>query len=296
MTLPVITIVIVFARNYIISGLYTGYSWSIKSSYQYAIEGAIKMVFLQFQLGKYMGTLIVIIMVAFILYILLNVNLRKDLPKYFHSGLDLILVFIIGYFSLIIYTFAEVYPQYVVYYMAPLVPFLFIITIFIIVFTWERIRFQRFPRLSLVGMILFLSIITLGNCYKTYLFSPELFNKNEPFYSMLHSCTYHWVIENYEKNTIIATNNPFNLSWFGGYSTVSLMSWELYANNTRSEDISSEVNNMMLKTGAQVIVLFKQDFHWWNEAARLFISKIENNDALMLTHECSDGLVYSLKK
>ncbi len=295
MTLPVITMVIIFARNYIISGLYNGYSWSIKSSYQYAIEGAIKMFFLQFLLGKYMGALIVIFMVVFILYILLNVNLRRDLPKYFHSGMDLILIFIIGYLALIVYTFAEINPKLVTYYMAPLVPFLFIITIFIIVFTWERIRFQRFHRLSQVGIILFLSIITLGNCYKTYLFSPELFDKNEPFYSILHSCTYNWVIENYKKNTIIATNNPFNLSWFGGYSTVSL-SWEWYENDTRPEDIASEVNNMMVKAGAQVIVLFKKDFQWWNEFTRRFISKIEDNDALMLTHECSDGLVYALKK
>ena len=297
MSLPVITMVMIFTRNYIISGSYSGYSWAHKSSYQSAIEGVIKMLFLQFPIGKYMGTLIVICTVVFILYMFLNVNLRRELPKYLNSGLDLILIFMLGYMALLVYVFAEINPKLVTYYLSPLVPFLFIVGVFMIVFAWEKIKVQRFPKLSLIGMLLFLGIIASGNGYKTYSYSPEFFNKHEEFYSILNSCTYKWTIENYEKNIIIVTNDPFNLSFFGGYSTVALP-WKKWYKNTRPEDMASALKNSMLKVGAQALVLFElksNERHLGSNFSGLF-NKREDNDAFVLVHECSDGVVYSLKE
>ena len=127
--------------------------------------------------------------------------------------------------------------------------------------------------------------------------NEKLFNKNEMFYSILHSCTYNWTIENYEKNTIIVTNNPFNLSFFGGYSTVTLPGKKWYK-NPRPEDMASVLKNSMLKVGAQVLVLFEYEVNEARYGSKFLglFNKSEENDAFMLVHECSDGVVYSLKE
>ncbi len=296
--IPVITTSAMFIRNYIISGSFRGFSGaSVEKSISEAVTGTINMIFQQFNLGKNSTFLIVLLMVALTIYILLNSGPRKEISKAFGKGLDAIIVFIVSYTALICLTMAKQQWNFELRYVSPLVPFLYISSIFMIVFVWEDIKNRGLSRLSLAGMILTLSIIASGSLYKTYLNFSEFFYKQDKAYSILASCTYKWIKENYSHGTVIATNRPFHLSFFGGYSTVALPHKRFEPTIHVPEDMQSVLPDRMSKFGSQVLALFEeaQEKYEGHYVAELFNRK-ESNDSFTVVYECPDGVVYILKK
>jgi len=294
--LPVITTTAIFIRNYIISGSLRGFNDTIpERSYLSAFKGTIEMIFKQFQLGKNGVILIVLFVMLFIIYVLTNAHLRKEVLKHFNMGLDSIIVFILSYTALIGLTMAKQQWRFELRYVSPLVPFLFISCIFMIVFVLDSVKFKGFSKLSLCGMILFLSVITLGNFYKTFLNLPEFLNKQEKVYSILSSCTYKWLTKSYGKDIMIATNRPFHLSFFGGYSTIALPHKRFNPGIHVPDNMASVLPERMSKLGAQVLALFEEaeERYEGSYVTELF-NKRETNDKFILAHECSDGVVYTL--
>ncbi len=296
--LPVITTMAMFARNYIISGSLRGFNEStLGRSYISAITGTVEMIFKQFQLGKNGIILSILFIILFILYVLINVSIRKEILKYFGAGLDLIIVFIVSYTSLICLTMAKQQWRFELRYVSPLGPFLIIISILMIVFVWDSIKLTRFSRLSLAGMILSLSLLAFGSFYKTYLNFPEFIYKQDRHYFILNSCTYKWIKENYGRNMRIATNRPYHLSFFGGYSTIALPHKRYNPGIHVPDHMESVLPYRMSKFGAKVLALFEEAEEQYEGAyiARLF-NKRGTDDKFSLAYECSDGVVYTLKK
>ncbi len=297
-TIPAITTVAMFVRNYVISGTLRGFNHaSIERSYSEAVKGTLEMIFLQFNLGKNYITLIVLSMTVLILYVLINSKARKEILIFFSSGLDLIIVFIVSYTALICLTMAKQQWRYELRYVYPLVPFLFIICILIIVFVWKSIKAKGFLKLSSVGIILSLSLITSDSFYKTFLNFSEFSDNQDKAYFILNSCTYKWIKENYGGNTVIVTNRPFHLSFFGGYTTVALPHKRFEPTIHIPDDMETILPNQMSKFGSRVLALFEEaeEQYEGRYIARLF-SKRENNDRFTLIHECQDGVVYNLKE
>ncbi len=296
--IPVITTAAMFIRNYIISGSLRGFSESTPGrSYMSAIKGTIEMIFKQFQLGKYGIILIILFMILFILYVLINSQLRKEVLKHFNTGLDLIIVFILSYTALICLTMAKQQWRFELRYVSPLVPFLIIISIFFIVSAWYSIKLAGFSKLSLAGLTLSLSIIVFGNFYKTYLNFSEFSSKQDKQYSILTSCTYKWLTEAYGKDIMIATNRPFHLSFFAGYSTIALPHKRFNPGIHVPDNMASVLPERMSKFGSHVLALFEEaeDRYEGSYVTELF-HKRETNDKFILAHECSDGVVYNLKQ
>ena len=295
--LPIITTGALFIRNYMHSG--TIFGWNpppFERSYLNAFTGTINMIFQQFPLGSRPVTLITICMILFILYIIVNTKARSGLSKYVHSGLDLIVIFIVTYTVLIFLSNAKSQSVFELRYVSPLVPFLFILCSIIIVFVWERVKFRGYPKLALVGIILSLGIITSGNCYKTYLRLGGFFYKQESRYNILKSPTYNWIKENYGENTIIATNRPYEFSFFGGYSTVFLPH-RRFDKNYRIDNIGLILPNRMSKIGSRVLVLFEkvEEKYEGSYLTGLF-NKRQDNDNFVLIREFQDAVVYHLKE
>jgi hypothetical protein len=298
LTLPVIATATMFIRNYIISGNPRGFNQaSPERSYLDAFTGTIETIYQQFPLSKNVFILIILLMVLYMLYLIMNANLRKDFLKYFNAGLDSILVFQICYTALLVITMAKQAWHYELRYASPLVPFLFITIIFIMVFAWERITFRRFLNLSFIGMISSLIIIATGSLYKTYLNLPEFSYRQERAYSILNSCSYKWIRENYEKDTIIATNRPFHLSFFGGYSTIALPHKRFDQTINIPDDMESLLTSRMSKVGSQVLVLFEEaeESYDGKYIAKLFNDR-RTDKKFILAHECSDGVIYNLRQ
>lgn len=298
--IPLITPLILFVRNYFVSGTIRGVIFSQPvpdRPYLSTITGTIKMLFSQFQLGNRSIIFIMIFIMFLVLYIFINNAARRELSKFFRSGLDLIILFIIFYTALIYFIMARESPIFDLRFVSPLVPFLLIISILIIVFLGKMIQSKGFFKLSLAWVLLSLGIITYGNFYKTYLNFNELLDKQESFYSILYSSTYNWVTENYNKNIIIATNEPYRLSFFGGYSTVRLPHRKFYTNAPIPEDMEVILPKRMSEIGAKALVLFNEakEENYGNYIARLF-NKREDYAKFSVAHECSDGVVYNLRK
>ncbi|MBI4697859.1 MAG: glycosyltransferase family 39 protein [Nitrospirae bacterium] len=294
-TIPLMTIVLLFTRNHIISGTIEGiYLPKPERTFTDSFIGTIKMIFQQFQLGNLSIILISISITVFAAIILINANIRKEFPRHLKNGIDLIAVFIASYTILISFTLANQQPQLELRYVAPLVPFLFIISIFLIVFTFESAN----RKISSAGMLLLLSIITLHCSYKTYINLPEFFYKNEKISAILDSCTYKWIKESYRNDVIIATNEPYRLGFFGGYSTVVLPHRKWILNNPIPDDMERALPKRMSQAGAQVLALFNFDEvkeeHYGSYISGLF-SKRDDMPPFFLTYKCPDGVVYRLK-
>jgi hypothetical protein len=297
-SLPLITTVLLFIQNLIVSGTILGYSPpSPERSHLDAFAGTIKMMFLQFDLGKRAVALIAIFAFIVVLYIILSADARRAILKHLHSGLDLIIIFMIGYTVLIYTSYTRTQTVFEPRYMSPLVPFLFILFIITIVFISEITRSRGFSRLSLWAMVLSLVIISLGTCYKTYLNLGDLFYKQRSPYAILNSPTYKWIKENYGEDVIIATNHPFRLSFFGGYSTVRLPHKRFMSNIPIPDNMESFLPEQMSRFGAQVLALFDkvEKEHEGSYLAELF-GKRTNDENFTLMQTLPDGVVYKLKE
>ena len=296
--LPIVTTGALFIRNYIISGTILG--WSAPSpdrSYLSAFTGTIKMIYLQFQLGERPVTLITIFMVFFILYIVVNTNIRREFSKYVRSGLDLIIIFIISYTALISISMAKSQTVFELRYVSPLVPFLFILCIIMISILWEMIRRKGFPKLSLCGLVLSLGIITFGNCYKTYLHLGEFSYKQVGQYFMLNSSTYNWIKENYGGNVIITSNKPYHLSFFGGYSTIALPHKRFNKNFRIPDNMEPLLPNHMSKLGSRVLALFEEaDKQYEGSYIAGLFNKRDDDNNFVLIQAFPDGVVYKLRE
>ena len=296
--LPFITAGAVFIRAYIMSGSIHGWIPSSPDrSYFDAFSVTIRMIFGQFDIGESHIILIAIFMVLFALYIIINADVRRELLKYIHSGLDLIIFFIISYTALIMYGMAKSQTVIEVRYMSPLAPFIFILCVLIIAAVWKNIRLKGFSKLSLCGLILSLGIITFGNFYKTYVNSSALFSKDAGHYRILNSPTYQWIKENYGENVIITSNRPYHLSFFGGYSTIRLPHKRFEKNTPIPDNMEFFLPNRMANLRSQVLALFDQaDEQYEGKYVAGLFNKREDDDNFVLMREFSDGVVYQLKE
>jgi len=296
--LPLLTVGALFIYTYIIAGSIHGWNPpSPERSVLEAVTVTIKMIFLQFDLGKRPIILISIFMILFILFSVVNTNMRKELLKYVHSGLDLITIFVISYTALITYAMFKSQTVIEVRYMSPLVPFIFILYMLITIVIWELIRIKGFSKLSLCWIILSLCIITFGTCYKTYMKSAEIFSQDLGHYRILNSPTYKWIEGNYKKNVIITSNRPYHLSFLGGYSTIRLPHKRFEKNTPIPENTEAYLPERMSKFGSQVLALFeKADEQYEGSYIAGLFNKRGDDENFILIQKFPDGVVYQLKE
>jgi hypothetical protein len=296
--IPIVTVIAMFVRNYVISGTLRGFHQpSPERAYFDAFTGTLLMIFRQFQLGRNGVIMISLLMTISIVYILFSSKAQQEIKKYFVAGVDLIIVFMVSYTGLIFLAMAKQAWNFELRLVSPLVPFLFIFSIFFLVFLWGKVIFQGHSTLSFIGLTLSLSILGSGSLYKTYLNVPSFLYKQENVYSILNSCTYNRTKENYSEHDIITTNKPFHLSFFGGYSTIALPHRRFDPNIHVPDDMESILPNRMYKFGSQTLVLFfKTDQQYDGHYIDNLFNKRESIDKFNLKHDCPDGVVYHLKK
>ncbi len=297
-SLPVITAMTIFIRNYMISGSLRGFEQaSPERSLPEAFAGTIKMMFEQFHLGGNAIVLIALFVLLFVFSIVVSINLRAMLLKLIPAGLDLAVIFILSYTALVCLTMATQQWNYELRFVYPLVPFFIVISMIMIVSLWDTVKLTGFNKLSFSGMILSLSILTVGVCYKTFVNRHDFLYEQERAYSILNSCAFEWIRNNYDEKTIIATNRPFHLGFFGGYPTIALPHKRFNPTINVPEDMGTVLPERMSKFGATVLVLFeKADERYEGKYIATLFNKRGANDNFPLAYECPDGVVYTLKE
>lgn len=297
--LPIITAGIIFINNYLITGNIYGWEYPpFKRTFIEALFGTIKMIFQQFPLGKNSIILIVLFILVFASFLILNIGRsREEFIKYLNKGLDLVIIFIISYIIVIALALTKSQPIYEIRFVYPSVPSLFILFVSAIVLFWKTIQSIGFKRLSTYGIILSLVILTSLNLYKTYLHHKRfLEHKEEAIYSILKTSTYKWLKEHYGNNTIITTNRPFPLSFFSGYSTVALPHKRFIPSTIVPEEMESLLPQKMSRFGSTVLALFEgiEERYDGGYIATLFYNR-KNNQTFDLVYESTDGVIYELK-
>jgi hypothetical protein len=297
--LPLIAAGIIFIHNYTITS--NIYGWEpppFKRSFIDALTVTIQMIFQQFPLGRKFILLIVLFIFLFILLIILNIgNSRQEFRKYLNIGLDLAIILGISYIVLIALALSKSQPIFEVRFVFPLVPFLFVIFISCIVFFWKTIQSIGYRKLSLLGLVLSLVIVTSVNCYKTYLRHRRfLAHKEESHYSVLKTSTYKWTKEHYGKSTIITTNRAYPLSFFGGYTTVALPHKRFMPTTVVPENMEIILPERMSRFGSRVLVLFEkaEEKYDGRYITKLFYHR-KNDKNFRLIREFEDGVIYELK-
>ncbi len=296
-SLPVITALSIFIRNYIVSGSLRGFDQaSPERSLPEALDGTLKMMFDQFHLGGNAIILIKFSVLVFIGFIIFSADIRKKLLKSVTEGLDLTIVFMVSYTALICLTMAKQQWRYELRFVYPLVPFMFIIVLHMITLMWNSIK-ERVYKLSIAGMILSISIVAIGSCYKTIVNIQEFSYKQEKTYSLLSSCAFDWIKQNVAKDTIIATNRPFHLGFFGGYSTVALPHKRFNPTINVPEDMERLLPERMSGFGAWILALFEEaeEQYEGRYVAGLFNTSMSNSK-FDLAYECKNGVVYKRKE
>lgn len=295
--LPVVTAAALFIRNYLFSGLLRGIDLpEVERSFLSAFKGTAKMIFSQFDLGNRSAAVIIAFALLFLVYVYFNKELRREMSKLFFSGLDVIIIYVLSYTGLIFISMVYKQPNFEVRFMSPLVPYLYILVIVSLYFIWNSLRFRVSSKVLSGGIMLFLCILTVGTLYKTYLQLPYFFDNKDRNYSFLNSCTYKWIAQNYKKDVAIATNEPFRLSFFGGYFVIKLPSsnWDKFTKIP--ENMDSLLPERMSVLGARSLALFNEikGEHYGQYLAGLYMNR-EDHDKFLLVNECEDGVVYELK-
>ncbi len=293
--LPIITATLLFLRNYLLSGNIRGFNYPpVERTLQEAFIGTIKMIFLQFQLGSLSTTAIVLLLVLFMPFIVICI--RKIGKGFYHSGLDLIILFVISYTILVIFTMAKSQYLFEVRYVSPLVPFLFILFIYLIIIVGETLNLWGFYETARIWLATSLLMLTIGNAYKTVLNIPTFSYKQKGHYEILNLCTYKWVKEHIPEDAIITTNRAYHLSFFGGYSTVALPHKRFDPRIYVPDDMESLLPKRMEHLGSQFVVLFKtaEEGYEGKYIARLFTNR-KSDENFDLIYECADGVIYKLK-
>ena len=295
--LPVMTAMTLFIRNYMVSGSLRGFEQvSPDRSLPEAFAGTMKMMFDQFHLGANAIILIKLSVLVFIGVVIFNAGLRKKLLKSATEGLDLTIVFMVSYTALICLTMAKQQWRYELRFVYPLVPFLFIVSLHVIALIWDSLK-ERAYKVSTAGLILSLSIIAAGSCYKTVVNIQEFSYKQEKANSIQSSCAFEWIKANVATDTVIVTNRPFHLGFFGGYPTVALPHKRFNSTINVPENMELVLPERMSKFGASAVALFvKAEERYEGKYIADLFNKREGNDILSLTYECPDGVVYHLKE
>jgi hypothetical protein len=297
-SLPIVTIILMFVRNYVVSGSLRGFNQaSPERSFMEAVAGTVKMIFQQFRLGNNAIIVITSIVIFCITYILLNRQVRKEAREYMIAGLDLIWCYLLIYTGLICLTMAIQQWQFEMRFVFPLVPFIFVGIILMVSLVRNGTRMHGFSKLSSLGMAIFLGIISFGSGYKTYMNFSEFSYRQEKAYSLLDSCTYRWLKEEISNSTMIATNRPFHLAFFGGYPTVALPHKRYNPTINVPDDMERVLPEKMSYLGASLLALFeKADKEYEGKYIADLFNRRRSHGRFILKYECSDGVVYSLKE
>jgi len=296
--LPLIACGSIFIATYIISGSISGWEPpSPERSYFESLIVTLKMIFLQFRLNENLIVPTAAIVISCVLYILINTNTRKELLKYVHSGLDVVIVFMICHTMLIVHAMATSQTVVEPRYVSALIPFLFTFVVLIIFIIGHAIERHGFSKLAFGGIIFSLAIMLLGNVYKTYSNSEPLFSKRSGHYRILNSPTYRWLKENYREGVIVTTNRPWHLAFFGGYSTIRLPHRRFNKNYRIPDNMESYLPKRMSFFGSKIVALFEvaDEQNEGTYVAGLF-NKRRDDDNFTLVHEFSDGVIYKLKE
>lgn len=293
--IPIFMLSALLLRNYILSGTIRGfYQPSPNRTYLESFKGTLEMTFLQFDIQRSM--MIAIIALGLILITLLLVKNKNDykiLSAQKNSGIDLIVIFILLYFMLIVYAMTNNQPRWEERFMIPLVPFIFIILVLTLQNTLKTFFQTQYKRIYVLFFFVLISIdifIYINN-YQRALEKTQNYTQFKN-YDLLK-----WIKSHYADEKIVTTNAPFRLAFFGGYSTLRLPTKSWNAGFEIPENMIDVLPVHMDDVHSKLLVLFGKlsEKEFGTYIAQLSHKK-RDDEHFQLLYSTGEGAVFILKK
>ncbi len=299
---PLCIVAILFVRNYVLSGTIRGFQCpNPQRSIYAAICSVMQGIALQFGIKGFKAQIAILFLIFLVIVILVRSKMDRNIQA-LKKGLDMIILFMVSYTGVIIVAMVRYQPHLELRFVAPLVPFILITAVFIIELAWRSMTVTRIHKLLLhSGRIIFIILIIVGLLFtlwwKSSFFSPvETVNKR-----FLSSQTFGWLKTSLPPETIIATNEPFKVAFWGGYPTLRLINrlWNPY--HDIPDDMCYQLPRRMSEVGSHYLILFADEDGLDEEHFGEFVSALSRRkradiDKFRLMYNCSDGVVYHLSK
>lgn len=224
-------------------------------------------------------------------------HLTADKPGLLERGLDIVLVAAVAYFGLLTYV---QWTQQVVFeyrYATPLVPLLLVAIVSTVARGWQGLRSTRFRHWAHLALVSTLTLIVLygaGQSLKWFMGTEEQVCK------VPTTQTYKWLVTNAEHGAVIATNQPFSVSFFTGHSTLSLPNRSFNPWMLIPQDMDELLPNEMSMVGAKYLVIFSPREGLRADHCGPFVAALSSrkpvSERLTMIWNCADGVVYELKQ
>ncbi|CAB5115580.1 hypothetical protein D3OALGA1CA_2703 [Olavius algarvensis associated proteobacterium Delta 3] len=295
--LTIFALSMLFLRNYLVTGSIRGYEQlSFDRSLSEAFSISLEMLYYGFKYKPYLDHLpkpLFILILCFIVGICFhlyfrNNNYRMDIKGLFLKGMDVLIVYLLSYFFLMVYVMLKVEPAGLSRFFTPLVPILLILLIANAVIFFKHIFSSR----GEIFVILLLSITFLvhlnlyQNNYKAWGRDLDAFRNN--------SIT-QWVIKNCSKDQPITTNQHFLLSFVCGNPVMRIP--RTADMNSIPDDLSTTLQQRMYEVGTEFLVLY----HGVNKddngsyMANLYNNRV-NRDNFEVVFSNNQGVIYKLRQ
>ena len=214
----------------------------------------------------------------------------------FRGGYDLIILFIVCYMLLIAYGMYRYQPNFEKRFFAPLIPLvlIFIVSILSPAYAVLTNRFSRVERNIKTALLLILvscSVIWLTGNTSVFTEKPYWLTRIDT------TDTFAWLESNVPTGQTIATNRPFDVSFYGVHSTLKLPSRDWDRGVKIPENINEALPERMVETRAEYLVLFADKDGLREDYFGEFIatlSKRQSAGSFEMIFSCDDGVVYQL--
>lgn len=312
--LPIFTTAALLTRNKLLLGIFRGFHQapvgrSIMSSVvgvvtntldELAIHGVGVELLRLIGLWEYRKLFLLPVVLILVLWLglLLRRNRLREIFKEHHAGYDLILIFITGYALLINYGMFRYQPHFEGRFFAPLVPFLLILIVSLLNPHYSSLsnrflKIERNVKTVILISLMFCSVIWFFKNTSRFFEKPGWVNRIDS------SDVFCWVKSNISTQGTIATNRPFDVSFYGGYSTLNLPSRHWDRCTLIPENMREALAERMEQTRADHLLLFTDEDGLHEKHFGKFIAELsrrEHSEPYVMVFECSDGVVYRLNR
>jgi 4-amino-4-deoxy-L-arabinose transferase-like glycosyltransferase len=313
LVLPMVTTAFLLLRNKLLFGTFRGYHMiSPGRSVSDSIIGVISHTldelaihnigidFLHkaglFEYRKWVLLFTGILVIIWLVLIIRKSRLKGIIQK-LRAGYDLIFLFIVSYALFISYGLFKQLPYFEERFFATLIPFILIVIVSILnpyseILNTPFMKAERITKFLLLTAVVFCSFVWFFK-------NTSVFSEEPKYWSRVDSSeTFKWLESNIPPNNIIATNYYFDVSFYGGYSTIALLSRDWYRNITIPENMGDILAKRMEQTRSEYLVLFADANGFKEESFGEFVAGLSRRisaDSYEMVFNSADGVVYKLK-
>jgi len=292
--IPVAIGAILLVRNYVLSGAIRGYEEpeQARSVYE-AIYGVLAGCINQFGIKGF--ALKAIILFLFFLgpvgMLFVFDRQMKAIVRAFRNGFDLTAGFIVSYVGLMVYAMVRYQLGFDMRFFVPLAPFILIVIILITDAGWQSMAGTHMQKPAEGARVISLVTIVALMLFKFYWASPVFSIADTGSEKFLSSDTLNWVTNHLPRETLIATNEPVKLAFFGRYPTLMLPNRTLNPDMYTPYGMRTQVPKRMSQVAAEYLILFiSQDV-----PVKGYLFK-EEVGRFRLVYDCPDGAIYRLNE